>query len=214
MLTLTEALNSVLDDNRLLTLPNGERIQFGKNVNFIFETVDLKHASPATISRMGVIFLSPEDVKEMEVVKARIKHQTSSDDIASMAIESTDRILRKAVNWIEKHPEFVVAKRPKVIRLLDSVAAQNWRADLTREEFVIKSFRNLSSGLTGQGRQKLAEKVLKEIGLSGDQCIRIDENGNVMKVAPRESNVVQTASLLANSEFILQWIKSDLCKGK
>ena len=33
-----ESLNSVLDDNHLLTLPSGERISFGSNVNFIFET--------------------------------------------------------------------------------------------------------------------------------------------------------------------------------
>ena len=46
-----ESLNSVLDDNRLLTLPSGWRIQFGPNVNFIFETHDLSFASPATISR-------------------------------------------------------------------------------------------------------------------------------------------------------------------
>jgi dynein heavy chain 2 len=46
-----ESLNSVLDDNRLLTLPSGWRIQFGPNVNFIFETHDLSYASPATISR-------------------------------------------------------------------------------------------------------------------------------------------------------------------
>lgn len=52
-----ESLNSVLDDNRLLTMPSGERIQFGPNVNFIFETHDLSCASPATISRMGMIFL-------------------------------------------------------------------------------------------------------------------------------------------------------------
>lgn len=52
-----ESLNSVLDDNRLLTMPSGERIQFGSNVNFIFETHDLSCASPATISRMGMIFL-------------------------------------------------------------------------------------------------------------------------------------------------------------
>lgn len=60
-----ESLNSVLDDNRLLTMPSGERIQFGPNVNFLFETHDLSCASPATISRMGMIFLSDEatDVK-------------------------------------------------------------------------------------------------------------------------------------------------------
>eukprot|EP00051_Salpingoeca_urceolata_P021875 m.349048 g.349048 ORF g.349048 m.349048 type:complete len:4259 (-) comp19881_c0_seq4:199-12975(-) len=57
-----ESLNSVLDDNRLLTMPSGERIQFGPNVNFLFETHDLSSASPATISRMGMIFLSEEDV--------------------------------------------------------------------------------------------------------------------------------------------------------
>ncbi|CAJ0574308.1 unnamed protein product, partial [Mesorhabditis spiculigera] len=43
-----EALNSVLDDNRLLTMPSGERIQFGANVNFLFETHHLQFASPAT----------------------------------------------------------------------------------------------------------------------------------------------------------------------
>ena len=30
-----ESLNSVLDDNRLLTMPNGDRIQFDPNVNFV-----------------------------------------------------------------------------------------------------------------------------------------------------------------------------------
>lgn len=38
-------------------MPSGERIQFGNNVNFIFETTDLSFASPATISRMGMIYI-------------------------------------------------------------------------------------------------------------------------------------------------------------
>jgi len=64
-----ESLNSVLDDNHLLTLPNGERISFGNNINFIFETNDLKFASPATVSRLGMIFLSDEDVDCQRITK-------------------------------------------------------------------------------------------------------------------------------------------------
>ena len=56
-----ESLNSVLDDNRLLTLPTGERIQFDRNVKFIFETHSLQFASPATVSRMGVLFVNRSD---------------------------------------------------------------------------------------------------------------------------------------------------------
>lgn len=58
-----ENLNSALDDSRVLTLPNGDRIPLGRNINFIFETCNLSFASPATISRMGLIHLSLEDVK-------------------------------------------------------------------------------------------------------------------------------------------------------
>ena len=56
-----QAHNSVLDNNRLLTMPNGQHIQFGTNVNFIFETSHLRFASPATINRWSVIFLSEEN---------------------------------------------------------------------------------------------------------------------------------------------------------
>ena len=66
-----EALNSVLDDNRLLTLPSGERIQFpSPGVNFIFETNDVTPASPATISRMGIIFMTESDVTKDSVIKS------------------------------------------------------------------------------------------------------------------------------------------------
>ena len=44
-------MNSVMDDNKLLTLPNGERIRLAPHVKLLFEVADLQYASPATISR-------------------------------------------------------------------------------------------------------------------------------------------------------------------
>uniref|UniRef100_K3WM96 AAA+ ATPase domain-containing protein n=1 Tax=Globisporangium ultimum (strain ATCC 200006 / CBS 805.95 / DAOM BR144) TaxID=431595 RepID=K3WM96_GLOUD len=80
-----ESLNSVLDDNHLLTLPNGERINFGPNINFIFETHDLKFASPATISRMGMIFLSDEDMDIKRLVSKWLLTQNADkrDDLSN-----------------------------------------------------------------------------------------------------------------------------------
>lgn len=74
-----EALNSVLDDNKLLTLPSGWRIQFGNNVNFIFETHDLINASPATISRMGIIKFSAEDMPASLLVDPWVAMQPNAD---------------------------------------------------------------------------------------------------------------------------------------
>lgn len=48
-----ENLNSVLDDNKLLTLPNGERLSIPPNVRIMFEVQDLKYATLATVSRCG-----------------------------------------------------------------------------------------------------------------------------------------------------------------
>jgi dynein heavy chain 2 len=65
-----ESLNSVLDDNRPLTLPNGERIQFDNRVNFVFESHSLERASRATVSRMAVILLSTQDLTVENVCAA------------------------------------------------------------------------------------------------------------------------------------------------
>jgi len=62
-----ENLNSVLDDNKLLTLPNGERLSLPPNVRIMFEVEDLKFATLATVSRCGMIWFS-EDVLTTEMI--------------------------------------------------------------------------------------------------------------------------------------------------
>ena len=54
--------NTVLDDNMTLCLANGERIKLKTSMKMLFEVGDLDAASPATVSRLGVVFLTPTDL--------------------------------------------------------------------------------------------------------------------------------------------------------
>lgn len=58
-----ENLNSVLDDNKILTLPNGERLELPDNVRIIFEVDNLTHATLATITRCGMIWFDRSLIK-------------------------------------------------------------------------------------------------------------------------------------------------------
>ncbi|EKX52600.1 hypothetical protein GUITHDRAFT_157080 [Guillardia theta CCMP2712] len=57
-----ENMNSVMDDNKLLTLPNGERIRLQPFASMLFEVGDLQYASPATVSRCGMVWVDPKNL--------------------------------------------------------------------------------------------------------------------------------------------------------
>ncbi|KTW31656.1 dynein heavy chain [Pneumocystis jirovecii RU7] len=50
-------------NRKLLTLPNGERLNVPNNVRILFETETLKYATPATVSRCGMIWFDQETIK-------------------------------------------------------------------------------------------------------------------------------------------------------
>uniref|UniRef100_A0A8C0I8A9 Cytoplasmic dynein 2 heavy chain 1 n=1 Tax=Bubo bubo TaxID=30461 RepID=A0A8C0I8A9_BUBBB len=149
-----ESLNSVLDDNRLLTMPSGERIQFGSNVNFIFETHDLSCASPATISRMGMIFLSDEDTDLNSLIKSWLRSQPEE---CRYNLENwIGDYFEKALNWVVKKNDPVV-ETSLVGTVMNGLSHLHGCTD--RGQFIINLLRGLGGNLNMKSRQEFAKEI-------------------------------------------------------
>ena len=72
-----ENLNTVLDDNKVLTLSNGDRILMTPEMKAMFEPENLNNASPATVSRAGIIYVSDVELGWEPVAKSWLADRTN-----------------------------------------------------------------------------------------------------------------------------------------
>ncbi|KAM9424094.1 dynein axonemal heavy chain 9 isoform 2-T2 [Pholidichthys leucotaenia] len=57
-----ESLNTVMDDNKVLTLASNERIPLNPTMRLVFEISHLRTATPATVSRAGILYINAADL--------------------------------------------------------------------------------------------------------------------------------------------------------
>ncbi|KAJ3141233.1 Cytoplasmic dynein 2 heavy chain 1 [Geranomyces variabilis] len=215
-----ESLNSVLDDNRLLTMPNGERIQFGPNVNFIFETHNLRFASPATVSRMGMIYLSDETLDISALVQGWLAKQPENlrGDLTTL----TDMFFERSIDWITRNADMVV-DTTKVGLVMNGLS--HLTNVTSRSEYLYSLIRGLGANLYSDKRLMFANELLQWAGEPSPDPKRtldyyVDENGDLKQYGFRETTdlsagdfesedhvpVIETTDLQKTVDILTPWI--------
>lgn len=85
-----ENLNTVLDDNKMLCLANSERIKLTPWVHMVFEVQDLAQASPATVSRCGMVYIDPGELGWMPLIQSWLQQIPKTQ----LSAAQNDSILR------------------------------------------------------------------------------------------------------------------------
>ncbi|XP_074410515.1 dynein axonemal heavy chain 10 isoform X7 [Zonotrichia albicollis] len=90
-----ENMNSVMDDNKLLTLANGERIRLQAHCALLFEVGDLQYASPATVSRCGMVFVDPKNLRYEPYWQKWVKKRENEEEKVEL-----DNLFQKYVPYL------------------------------------------------------------------------------------------------------------------
>ncbi|CAH8640372.1 unnamed protein product [Heterobilharzia americana] len=81
-----ESLNTVMDDNKVLTLASNERIPLTPTMRLLFEISHLKTATPATVSRAGILYINPQDLGTTPFISSWLTARELQSEQANLQI--------------------------------------------------------------------------------------------------------------------------------
>ncbi|XP_053711973.1 dynein axonemal heavy chain 6-like isoform X3 [Synchiropus splendidus] len=100
-----ENMNTVLDDNKMLCLANSERIKLTPSIHMVFEVQDLAVASPATVSRCGMVFIDPDELRWMPYVQTWITGLGSKlpESVRTFLLELFEQYVDSGLQYVWKN---------------------------------------------------------------------------------------------------------------
>uniref|UniRef100_A0A3Q1IX48 Dynein axonemal heavy chain 2 n=1 Tax=Anabas testudineus TaxID=64144 RepID=A0A3Q1IX48_ANATE len=169
-----ESMNSVMDDNKVLTLINGERISMPEQVSLLFEVENLAMASPATVSRCGMVYNDYSDLGWKPFIQSWLdrRHKAEVDHLKCLFdkyIESTLNF--KKNNCKELIPITELNGVTSLCRLYDSLATSSNGINTSDTEnlgrmvalwFVFSLIWSICASVDEDGRKKM-DNFLREM---------------------------------------------------
>ncbi|PSN37035.1 Dynein heavy chain 6 [Blattella germanica] len=142
-----ENMNTVLDDNKMLCLANSERIKLTPYVHMIFEVMDLAQASPATVSRCGMVYIDPDELKWLPYVRSWLAELPVElpegslqyiEDLFKNYIEDGFTFIKK--NCDQAIRQVDISKATMMCKIMESLMIVKGAVDMKADKLRVRSF--------------------------------------------------------------------------